>query len=116
MTLLGSDPTLYLALIVAGFLPSEIWRWLGVALGRGLNEGSEFLLWVRAVATATLAAVVAKLAFFPAGILAGLPFSWRAGAMVAGVAVYWIFRRSVLFGVATAELIIIGAAYWTGLT
>lgn len=115
MTLIGSDLTPYLALILAGFLPSEIWRWLGLVVGRGLSEGSELLLWVRAVATATLAAVVAKLAFFPAGVLAGLPLSWRAGAMIAGVAVYWISRRSVLLGVATAEAIIVASAYWLGL-
>ena len=115
MTLIGSDLTPYLALIVAGFLPSEVWRWLGLVLGRGLNEGSEILLWVRAVATATLAAVVAKLAFYPAGVLACLPLGWRAGAIVAGVAAYWLARRSVLAGVAVAEVIVVGSAFWLGL-
>lgn len=115
MTLIGSDLTPYLALIVAGFLPSEVWRWLGLVLGRGLNEGSEILLWVRAVATATLAAVVAKLAFYPAGVLAGLPLGWRAGAIVVGVAAYWLARRSVLAGVAMAEIIVVGSAFWLGL-
>lgn len=115
MIIVGSDLTPYIALIVAGFLPSEIWRWLAVVLGRGLDEGSEILLWVRAVATATLAAVVAKLAFFPAGVLAGLPLGWRGGAIVAGVAAYWLARRSVLAGVAVAEVIVVGAAFWLGL-
>ena len=45
----------YLALILVGFLPSEVWRWLGVLLGRGLDEQSEIILWVRAVATALVA-------------------------------------------------------------
>lgn len=115
MTLVGSDLTPYLALILAGFLPSEVWRWLGLVLGRGLDEGSEILLWVRAVATATLAAVVAKLAFYPAGVLAGLPLSWRAGAILAGVAAYWLARRSVLAGVVVAEIIVVGSAFWLGL-
>ncbi|MBY0362046.1 MAG: AzlD domain-containing protein [Phreatobacter sp.] len=115
MTLFGSDLAPYIALILLGFLPSEIWRWMALVVGRGLDENSEILIWVRAVATATLAAVVAKLAFFPAGALATLPLGWRIGAFVAGVAVYWIGRRSVLFGVLAAELVIIGGAMWLGL-
>jgi hypothetical protein len=115
VSFIGADLTPYIALVVAGFLPSEIWRWLALVIGRGLDEQSEILIWVRAVATATLAAVVAKLAFFPAGALAALPLGWRAGALVAGLAVYVLARRSVLFGVLTAELVIIGGAFWLGL-
>ena len=63
----------YLALILIGFLPSEVWRWLGVLLGRGLDENSEIILWVRAVATALIAGVVARIMLFPPGALAGVP-------------------------------------------
>ena len=34
----------YLALVLVGFLPSEVWRWLGVLLGRSLDEESEVVL------------------------------------------------------------------------
>lgn len=115
MTFVGSDLTPYIALILVGFLPSEIWRWLALVVGRGLDENSEILIWVRAVATATLAAVVAKLAFFPGGALATMPLGWRAGAFVLGVGVYWAARRSVLFGVLAAEAVIVGGAFWLGL-
>jgi len=115
MTFVGSDLTPYIALILVGFLPSEIWRWLALVVGRGLDEASEILVWVRAVATATLAAVVSKLAFFPGGALASMPPGWRVGAFVAGVAVYWICRKSVLVGVLAAEAVIIGGAMWLGL-
>ena len=37
-------------LVLVGFLPSEVWRWLGLALGRGLDEKSEIILWVKGVA------------------------------------------------------------------
>ena len=50
MTKLLLEP--YVALVLLGFLPSEIWRWLGIVLGRGLDEKSEIIQWVRAVATA----------------------------------------------------------------
>lgn len=115
MTFVGSDLTPYIALILVGFLPSEIWRWLALVVGRGLDESSEILIWVRAVATATLAAVVAKLAFFPGGALATMPLGWRVGAFLIGVGVYWAARRSVLFGVLAAEIVIVGGAFWLGL-
>ena len=63
----------YLALLLVGFLPSEVWRWLGIVLGRGLDENSEIILWVRGVATALVAAVVARIVAIPAGRAAGVP-------------------------------------------
>jgi uncharacterized membrane protein len=115
MTFFGSDIMPYVALIICGFLPSEIWRWLAVLVGRGLDETSELLTWVRAVATATLAAVVAKLAFFPAGALATVPTGWRVAALASGVVVFFAFRRSVLLGVVVGEAILVGSAWYLGL-
>ncbi len=37
---LTRELTPYAALIVAGFLPNEIWRHLGVGIGRRLDESS----------------------------------------------------------------------------
>jgi hypothetical protein len=33
----------YLALILVGFLPNEVWRWLGLLAARGLDEDSQIL-------------------------------------------------------------------------
>ena len=50
-----------------------MWRWLGVVFARGLDEDSEIVVWVRAVATAILAGVIAKLTIFAPGVLATVP-------------------------------------------
>jgi hypothetical protein len=97
----------YLVLILVGFLPNEVWRWLGFALARGIDEGSEIIVWVRAVATAVLAAVIAKLIFFAPGALATVPLSVRLIAMAAGFAGFIAFRRSVFAGVAVGEAVLI---------
>ena len=34
-----------LVLILAGFLPSDLWRLLGVVAARGLDETSDFVTW-----------------------------------------------------------------------
>ena len=64
------DPHALLVLVIAGFLPNEVWRMLGLWLGGGVDEGSEVLIWVRAVATAILAGVIAQILVQPPGALA----------------------------------------------
>jgi hypothetical protein len=101
----------YLVLILVGFLPNEIWRALGFLVARRLDEGSEILLWVRAVATAVLAAVIAKITIFAPGALAEVPLAVRLGAVAAGFLGFLLFRRSVFAGVVTGEVALIAGAF-----
>ncbi len=48
-------------LFVAGVIPNQIWRMLGLWFGGGIDENSELLVWVRAVATAILAGIIAQI-------------------------------------------------------
>lgn len=98
----------YLVVIVIGFLPTEIWRVAGVLAGRNLDENSQVMVWVRMVATALVAGVVAKLLMSPSGALAVVPLGGRLGALAAGVAVYLVARRSVLAGLFAGEMVLIG--------
>jgi hypothetical protein len=104
----------YLVLVLAGFLPNEVWRMLGVVLARGLDEDSELLVWVRAVATAVLAGVIGKLILFPAGTLAAIPVSVRIVAACIGLAAYFLVRRSVFAGVIAGELALVVGATVSG--
>jgi hypothetical protein len=100
----------YLVLILVGVLPNEIWRWLGLVLVRGLNEKSEIVLLARAVATAILAGVIAKLILFPSGELTAIPLAVRVGAAACGFVAFLTIRRSLLAGVAVGEVaLLIGA-------
>lgn len=110
MNLTLSDLNPYLALVLVGFLPNEVWRWLGVFFSHGLDEGSEILVWVRAVATAILAGVVAQLILFPPGALAAVPVAARLAATVIGFAAFLLFRRSVFAGVLAGELALLAGA------
>jgi hypothetical protein len=97
----------WLVLILVGFLPNEVWRMLGVVLARGIDEQSEILAWVRAVATAVLAGVVAQLIFFPAGALAAVPLAVRVAAALCGFIAFLLIRRSVFAGVAVGEAVLL---------
>lgn len=89
----------YLFIAIAGWLATDFWRWLGVIAGNRLKEGSEVLNWVRAVATALVMAVTAKLIVFPTGVLEQSPLWLRIGAAVLGFVAFRLARQRVLVGV-----------------
>ena len=104
----------YLVLILVGVLPNEIWRWLGLGLVRGLNEKSEIVVLARAVATAILAGVIAKLILFPLGELVAIPLALRVGAAVCGFAAFVAVRRSLLAGVLVGEAVLLLGGFLQG--
>jgi hypothetical protein len=97
----------YLVLILVGFLPNEIWRVLGLVVGRGLGEDSEVIIWVRAIAVAVLAAVIAKLTLVPPGALAAIPLAVRLSAIACGFLAFLAVRRSVFVGLLAGEAALI---------
>ena len=101
-------------LILVGFLPNEIWRFLGIAVARGIDEDSELIIWVRAVAVAILAAVIAKLIVVPPGALASIPLLVRLGAITGGFVAFLLVRRSVFVGLVVGEAALIGGALLFG--
>ena len=104
----------YLALILVGFLPNEVWRVLGLVMVRGLDEDSQFIVWVRAVATAILAGVLAQLIMSTTGALAMIPLPVRIGAAVIGFLAFLIARRSVFAGVVAGEAVFAAGAFAFG--
>jgi hypothetical protein len=104
----------YIVIIVAGFLATDIWRWLGVIAGNRLNEESEALYWVRAVATALVMAVTAKLIVFPTGTLSHSPLWLRLGAAGIGFAIFLSTGRHVGIGVAAPMVLLTAGLWWLG--
>jgi len=103
-----------LVLVLAGFLPNEIWRMLGLWLGGGIDEGSELLIWVRAVATAILAGVIAQILVHPPGALASVPWGLRYGAVTVGLLAFVATKRSILIGVVAGEAVLIAGQWLFG--
>ncbi|MCI4677911.1 AzlD domain-containing protein [Rhodoblastus acidophilus] len=116
MTLFSGEPASapYLALVVIGFLPSEIWRALAVLIARRIDEESEVFLFVRSVATALLVGVVAKIVFAPNPELSVAPAWVRLGAIGAGAAAFFAARRSVFAMIVAGEATLILAVWLLG--
>src|SRR4030081_3475688 len=101
-----------LVLLIAGFLPNEIWRMLGLWLRGGGDGGSALPVWVGAGATAILAGVIAQILVLPPGALASVPGWLRYGAVAAGFAAFIVARRSTLAGVVCGELVMLAGKWW----
>jgi hypothetical protein len=87
---------------------------VGLWVGHGLDEDSQIVLLARAVATALVAGVAAKLIVFATGALAFVPFEARLAAVAGGFIAYLIVKRSVFVGVLVGEvLLLIGGALLT---
>jgi hypothetical protein len=97
----------YALLVLVGFLPNEIWRMIGLVVARGVDENSELFMWARAVATAVLAGVIAKIIMFPPGALANVPLPIRLGAIACSLLAFLLVRRSVFAGVLVGEIVLI---------
>lgn len=101
-------------LLLAGVFPNQIWRMLGLWLGNGIDEGSDLLMWVKAVATAVLAGVIAEILVQPPGALASVPDMLRYGAVIVGFIVFMLARRSIFAGVVSGELVMLVGKWWLG--
>lgn len=104
----------YIFIAVAGWLATDIWRWLGVLAGNRLREDSEALNWVRAVATALVAAVVAKLIVYPTGVLEASPLWLRLGAVAIGAAAFFAAGRKPAIGIGTSIATLAFGLYMLG--
>ena len=89
----------YLFIALAGWIATDLWRWLGVLAGNKLKEDSEALHLVRAVATALVMAVTAKLIVFPTGTLSHSLMELRIGAAVIGFIAFLASGQRVIVGV-----------------
>lgn len=101
----------YIFILGAGWLATDFWRFLGVYLGGRLSEESDILVFVRCIATALVAAVIANLVVFPGGALAETPMLLRLGAAIAGFAAYLALGKRMVAGILTGEAVLLAGLY-----
>jgi hypothetical protein len=105
----------FLFILLAGWLPTDLWRYLGVVSSGTISDKSVAIQLVRAIATSLVAAVIARLVLYPTGSLALIPDAARIGAIVGGFLAYVLIARSIVLGIVVAEIILLAGAWWVGL-
>ena len=98
----------YAFILLAGWLPTDIWRYLGVLSAGRIDENSPRLELVRAIATGMVAAVIAQMVLYPSGALAAVPAAIRIGALAAGFTAYLLAGKRILVGIVVAEAVLLG--------
>lgn len=104
----------YVFIAIAGWLATDIWRWLGVLIGNRLSQDSAALTWVRAVATALLAAVISKLILYPVGELQNVPVAVRLVAVATGFAAFLLMGKRIWVGIVVALGLLIAGQFLIG--
>lgn len=106
----------YVFILVAGWLATDSWRFLGVYLGGRISEESDALVFVRCVATALVAAVISNLIINPNGPLADTTLELRVFSAIVGFAAFLWFGKRILVGIFVTEGVLIAgmilAAGW----
>lgn len=97
----------FLFILLAGALPTYIFRLMGVVVGGRIREDSEVLVLVRAIATALVAGVIAQLILYPNGALADSPLWLRVGSASAGFAAYLAAGKRLVVGILVAEILLV---------
>jgi len=99
---LDGSPWSYVIIVLTGWLATDMWRWLGVLAGSRLKDDSALLVWVRAMATALVAGVVAKLVLYPTGVLSDTPILLRIGATLIGFVAFLLCGKRIYVGILVA--------------
>ncbi|MFZ2103575.1 MAG: AzlD domain-containing protein [Oricola sp.] len=94
-------------ILIVGWLATDLWRFAGVLLGRRLSDTSQAFVFVRAIATSLVAAVISRLILFPSGALADTALALRVGAAALGFAAFLLAGRRVIAGVSVALIALI---------
>lgn len=95
-----NDPFMLILILCLGIMATEPWRWLGVMVSTNLNHESELLTWIRAVATALIAALVVRLILSPPGNLAATPDLARITSLSISFAAYFALKRNLMLAIA----------------
>ena len=92
------DPHLW-ALLTACALATYAWRFAGLVLSRTVAPDGRAIRLLAAIAYATLAALISRILFLPAGTLAETSTVERLAAMALALCVFFATGRNVLLGV-----------------
>lgn len=93
--------------LAAAVAATYCWRFFGVVASRQMASDSPLILWVRAVATALIAALVVRFVYAPSGLLSETAFSSRAVALLAAVVGYFALGKRIEAGVASAAVVFV---------
>ena len=94
-----------LVILVTSFA-TYLSRFLGVASSEKINETSKIFKWFNCVAYSTLAALIARMVIFPAGVLSESIILFRLAVLIAAILLYLITKKNLVYPTVLSAIVL----------
>ena len=94
-----------LVILVTSFA-TYLSRFLGVISSEKINETSKIFRWFNCIAYSTLAALIARMVFFPAGVLQDAELWLRLLIVVGGITLYLLTKKNLVYPTILSAIIL----------
>ena len=92
--------------ILATSLATYMSRFLGVVSSEKINEASKIFRWFNCVAYSTLAALIARMIIFPAGILQEAELLLRLAVVAISLIIYILSRKNLVYPTISSAILL----------
>ena len=81
-------------------------RFLGVISSEKIKETSKIFKWFNCIAYATLAALIARMIIFPAGVLSESAILYRLAIIIAAILLFLITKRNLVYPTVLSAIVL----------
>ena len=81
-------------------------RFLGVLSSEKIKETSKIFKWFNCIAYATLAALIARMVIFPAGVLSESIILFRLAVLIAAILLYLITKKNLVYPTVLSAIVL----------
>ena len=94
-----------LVILVTSFA-TYLSRFLGVISSEKIKETSKIFKWLNCIAYATLAALIARMIIFPAGVLSESAILYRLAIIIAAILLFLITKRNLVYPTVLSAIVL----------
>ena len=94
-----------LVILVTSFA-TYLSRFLGVLSSEKIKETSKIFKWFNCIAYATLAALIARMVIFPAGVLSESIILLRLAVLIAAILLYLITKKNLVYPTVLSAIVL----------
>ena len=94
-----------LVILVTSFA-TYLSRFLGVISSEKIKETSKIFKWLNCIAYATLAALIARMIIFPAGVLSESAILYRLVVIIAAILLFLITKRNLVYPTVLSAIVL----------
>ena len=81
-------------------------RFLGVLTSEKINEDSKIYRWFNCLAYSTLAALISRMIFFPAGVLAESDYITRFVVIILSILIFYLTKKNLVYPTVFSAIIL----------